>query len=52
MGHPAGELDDAGIYTNNSVLGRAQKTLMRFHRLCNPDDASKPDTKSRHKVPG
>jgi predicted ATP-dependent protease len=50
MSHPAGELDEAGIYTHNSVLGRAQKTLMRFHRLCNPDDTTKPDAKSRHKA--
>ncbi|MFA5170664.1 MAG: ATP-binding protein [Sulfuriferula sp.] len=50
MGHPAGELDEAGIYTNNSVLGRVQKTLMRYHRLCNPDDLAKSDTKSRHKA--
>ncbi len=50
MSHPAGELDEAGIYTNNSVLGRVQKTLLRYHRLCNPDDAAKPDAKSRHKL--
>jgi predicted ATP-dependent protease len=48
MGCPAGELDETGIYTNNSVLGRAQKTLLRYHRLCNPEDHPKAETKPRH----
>ena len=48
MGYPAGELDEGGIYTNNSVLGRVQKTLMRYHRICNPEDNPKAESKSRH----
>ncbi|WP_124949580.1 Lon protease family protein [Sulfuriferula thiophila] len=47
-GYPAGEQDESGIYTNNSVLGRAQKTLLRYHRICNPEDHPKADSKSRH----
>ncbi|ARU30508.1 ATP-dependent protease [Sulfuriferula sp. AH1] len=50
MDCPSGELDETGIYTKNSVLGRAQKTLMRYHRICNPEDHLKTESKQRHGV--